>query len=284
MKVANNLLVSENGEKVRIDLTSFVGGIINPTFVIIHYTATANASSPINFFKNAHDNPQKVAAHIVLDKDGAITQMVPFNKKCSHAGLSNWDVVEGMNSHSIGIEIVNLGPAPAANAAIPGVIKKGHKNNPPGAGTNQYWYAYPQVQLTALYKLCKVILAAYPDIKLILGHDDVSPYRKQDPGPAFSWNDFRMAVYGATNDIGKIFTVNTADSKFRSVPSTLNNTPIKALPIGYQVGLIATSGDWCRVYLNNSKSDVMGKDGDLTKCYKTIGWIHKTLLNLKPGQ
>lgn len=284
MKIADHLLHPENGEKIKIDLTSFVGGIIDPTFLIIHYTATSNASSPVNFFKNAHDNTQKVAAHIVLDKDGSIIQMVPFNRKCSHAGSSNWNGVDGMNTRAIGIEIVNAGPASAANAALPGVIKKAHKNNPPGAGSNQFWYAYPQAQLNTLYSLSKLILAAYPGIKTVVGHDDVSPYRKQDPGPAFSWDAYRTAVYGSTNDIGKVFTVNTADAKFRSVPSTENNIPIKSLPVGYQVGLMETNGDWCHVYLNNSRSDVMGKDGDPDKCYKTIGWVHKTLLTIKPGQ
>jgi N-acetylmuramoyl-L-alanine amidase len=282
MKIANNLLVAETGDSVRIDLTPFVGGIIDPTFMIIHYTATANASSPVNFFKNAADNPQKVAAHIVLDTNGAIIQMVPFNKKCSHAGSSVWlGANDGMNAHAIGIEIVNAGPA---SATKPGVIRKSHKNNPPGANPAEYWYPYPPAQLTALYALSKLILATYPAIKTVIGHDDVSPYRKQDPGPAFSWDAYRTGVYGSTNDIGKIFTVNTADTKFRSVNSTANNTPLKALPVGYQVGLIETVGDWCHVYLNNSKNDVMVKDADPPKCYKTIGWIHKPLLTLKPGQ
>lgn len=283
MKITDNLLVAETGDRVRVDLTPFVGGAISPTFMIIHYTATTDASNPVNFFKSVAGNPEKVAAHIVLDKDGSIIQMVPFNKKCSHAGSSVWLGADGMNTHAIGIEIVNAGPASAANAAKPGVIKKGHKNNPPGANPAEYWYAYPDAQLKALYALSKLILAAYPAIKTVIGHDDVSPYRKQDPGPAFSWDAYRTAVFGATSDIGKIFTVNTADAKFRSVNSTENNTPLRALPVGYQVGLIETVGDWCHVYLNNAKSDVMVPAAKPPKCYKTIGWIHKTLLTLKPG-
>ena len=81
MKIINHLLVKENSENIRIDLTPHVGVGINPTFLIIHYTATDTASSPINWFKDTKANTQKIAAHIVLGKDGAITQMVPFNKK-----------------------------------------------------------------------------------------------------------------------------------------------------------------------------------------------------------
>ena len=282
MKITNNLLVAEPGDRVKIDPSPFITGDLNPTFIIIHYTATADAANPVSFFKSVAGNTQRVAAHIVLDKDGSITQMVPFNKKCSHAGSSVWLGVDGMNAHAIGIEVVNAGPASPANAGKPGIIKKTHKNNPPGAGSAECWHTYPQAQLTALYELSKIILAAYPAIKTVIGHDDIAPYRKQDPGPAFSWDDYREQVYGSTNDVGKIYTVNTEGTKFRNINSSSNNTPIKALPLGYQVGLIETVGDWCHVYLNNSINDVMVKGANPPNCYKTISWIHKSLLTPKP--
>ena len=74
--------------------------------MIIHYTATDNASSPISWFKDTKGNTSKIAAHIVLGNDGAITQMIPFDKKANHAGSSNWDGKDGMNTFGIGIEVV----------------------------------------------------------------------------------------------------------------------------------------------------------------------------------
>lgn len=285
MKIINDLLVPENGENVKLNLTTNAGGTINPTFLIIHYTATETASSPINWFKDTKTNTQKIAAHIVLGKDGAITQMIPFNKKANHAGSSNWDGVDGMNTNAIGIEIVNPGMVSKTFPAKTNpIVKASHKHNLPGTGNNEFWFVYPQAQLAALYQLSKVILATYPSIKSVLGHDDVSPYRKVDPGPAFSWDAFKQAVYGKTDHIGKIFTVNTNDTKFRNTNSTVNNTPIKSLPIGYQVGLIAVLGDWYKVYLVNGKDDVIVKNSNPPICYKKIGWIHHTLLTLKPGQ
>jgi len=285
MKIINHLLVPESGENIKINLSPFAGVTINPSFLIIHYTATDNASSPISWFKDTKGNTSKIAAHIVLGKDGAITQMIPFDKKANHAGSSNWDGKDGMNTFGIGIEVVNAGQVSKTfPAKTNSVIKISHKHNPPGVGAGEYWFNYPQVQLDALYKLSRAILSAYPNIKSTLGHDDVSPYRKTDPGPAFSWDAFKKAVYGSSNNIGKVFTVNTAGTNFRKVPSTQDNDPIKPLPIGYQVGLIGIDGEWSKVYLVNARADVIVKNSDPAKCYKQIGWIKSSLLTLKPGQ
>jgi len=284
MKITDHMLVAEAGDKIKINLSPFAGPVIAPKFMIMHYTVTDGASSAVNWFKDTKNNTSKLAAHIVLDRDGTIIQMIPFNKKCSHAGSSNWNGVDGMNSVAIGIEIVNPGQVSAQfPQKASAVIKASHKNSPLGAAPGT-WFAYPQAQLDALYKLSKLILATYPAIKSVLGHDDVSPIRKADPGPAFSWDAFNTAVFGAPSNVGKIFTVNTPDTKFRNTNSTVNNTPLKVLPVGYQVGLIEELGDWCKVFLANGKSDVIVPGSDPAKCYKTIGWIHKTLLTVKPGQ
>ena len=285
MTIKDHLLVPAAGENITINLTPHAGVNIKPTFLILHYTATDSASSPINWFKDTKTNTDRIAAHIVLGKDGAITQLIPFNRKANHAGASNWDGHDGMNTMAIGIEIVNPGQVskvfPAKNNKI---IKVSHKNNPPGTGTNEFWFAYPPAQLAALYQLCKAILLAYPAIKTTLGHDDVSPFRKTDPGPAFSWDAFNLAVYGATSPVGKIFTVNTAGTNFRKIPNTQGNDPIKKLSIGYQVGLIAVQGEWSKVFLANSSEDVIVKKSKPTKWYKQIGWIKSSLLTLKPSQ
>lgn len=82
MKISNNFLEKENtNEKVVISKTENVGDIIDPDYVVIHYTATDTAAEAVNWFMNTKDNPARIAAHIVLDPDGTITQLVPFNHK-----------------------------------------------------------------------------------------------------------------------------------------------------------------------------------------------------------
>jgi len=110
MRIVNHWLTPDaTSEKIRISKTKNAGDLIDPDYVVIHYTATDTAASAVDWFMNTSNNPDRIAAHIVLDYDGTITQLVPFNRKANHAGTSAWDGVDFFNSHAIGIEIVNPG-------------------------------------------------------------------------------------------------------------------------------------------------------------------------------
>ena len=306
MRIVNNFLqATGRDEKIVISKSRNAGDLIDPDYVVIHYTATDTASSAIDFFMNTSNNPDKIAAHIVLDFDGTITQLVPFNQKANHAGTSTWDGVNFLNSHAIGIEIVNPGFAekladgsfrrtvgisrnkkpvfktyPASDSNR--IMKATHKHKFWTSKENKNWFMYPEPQLQALYKICRAVFETYHLINAV-GHDDISPARKADPGPAFPWEEFKINVFGTTNDIGKIFTVNTVDTNLRTSFST--SAPIlKSLPVGYEVGLIGTNGQWSKVYLVDKKQDVLvAQDGKL-RSIKTIGWIFSTLLTIKAGQ
>ncbi len=306
MKIVNNLLLAENAnEKITISLTKNAGDLIDPDYLVIHYTATDTASSAIDWFLNTSSNPDRIAAHIVLDLNGKITQMVPFNRKANHAGTSTWDGVDFFNSHSIGIEIVNPGfvekrtngsfrrrigedknkkpifkTYPDTDAAR--IMNANHKHKFWTDRENQWWFRFPDEQLKALYKLCKALFETYHLVSAV-GHDDVSPARKPDPGPAFPWDAFKTTVFGTTNLVGKIFTVKTGGANLRASFST-NAAVIKKVPVGYEVGLIETNGQWSKVYLVDKSSDVLVKQGGKTRSVKTIGWIFSTLLAEKTGQ
>jgi N-acetylmuramoyl-L-alanine amidase len=306
MKIENNLLVSESsGEKITISISKNAGDMIDPDYAIIHYTATDTASSAVDWFLNTTSNPNRIAAHIVIDFDGRITQLVPFNRKANHAGTSTWDGVDFLNSHGIGIEIVNPGYvdklAGGTYRRRTGVDKNGKpvfKTYPGSDGSrimkathkhkfwtdkeNQHWFIFPDAQLKALYKLCKALFETYHLVTAI-GHDDISPARKPDPGPAFPWDAFKTNVFGITNDAGKIFKVNTSGTNMRAAPST-NAAIIKKLTIGYEVGLIETNGQWSKVYLVDKQSEVLVKEGKNFRSVKTIGWIFSPLLTKKAGQ
>ena len=106
----------------------------------------------------------KVSSHLLIRRDGSITQFVPFNKKAWHAGISTFRGREDCNEFSIGIEL---------------------------EGTDES--KYEKEQYESLISVTKELMSFFPDIKkdTIVGHSDIAPDRKTDPGKSFDWNYFR---------------------------------------------------------------------------------------------
>ena len=109
----------------------------------------------------------KVSSHLLIRRDGEIIQYVPFDKRAWHAGTSCFDGREACNDFSIGIELEGADDIP-----------------------------YTDEQYQALNQTAQTILDSYPGITLdrIAGHSDIAPGRKTDPGPAFDWKRFRLAL------------------------------------------------------------------------------------------
>ncbi len=107
------------------------------------------------YYKTIQD--LKVSAHFFIRRDGEIIQCVSCNKRAWHAGISNWRGRERCNDFSIGIELEGSDDLPFA-----------------------------EEQYGALQRLIPALMAAYP-IQEVLGHCDISPGRKTDPGPCFDW-------------------------------------------------------------------------------------------------
>ncbi|GGY62985.1 N-acetyl-anhydromuranmyl-L-alanine amidase [Cellvibrio zantedeschiae] len=130
-----------------------------------------------SFFTNQLDPAQhpyfqtiaelKVSAHLFIERDGTVTQFVPFGERAWHAGASSFHGVANCNDYSIGIEL------------------EGCDN-----------IAYTDAQYEALAEVSREILRAYPEITLerIVGHNDIAPGRKTDPGEAFDWPRFRASL------------------------------------------------------------------------------------------
>ena len=106
--------------------------------------------------------PLKVSAHYVLAADGTLYRLVPEQRAAWHAGRSYWRGREALNASSIGIEIVNL-----------------HGDH----------HDYPARQIEALIALCHEVIARHPPIvpRNVVGHSDIAPQRKVDPGLRFPW-------------------------------------------------------------------------------------------------
>jgi N-acetylmuramoyl-L-alanine amidase len=198
MKIINHRLVHDDGTPYAFRTSPHTGNVITPRWLVMHYTASGNAAGAISWFA---DPQSKVSAHIVIAKDGTITQCVPFNRKANHAGESTWKGVVGLNSHSIGIELDGYGYLGTAgpgkwkfeSRSIPDsdVVVGTHKFGKPTGG----WPKYPQAQLDAALELAALLVKEYK-LEDVVGHDDISPGRKQDPGPTFPMDSFRASAKG----------------------------------------------------------------------------------------
>lgn len=294
MKIECHWLKAENKyEKILRSVTLNAREVINPIYLIIHYTAGDTAKSAVNWFINTTTNTDKISAHIIIETDGTIIQLVPFNRRANHAGSSTWDGVDNLNLHSIGVELVNPGScekqkdgtykrkiAEQKYQVYPrnrakDIVETRHKHQLWAENGENHWFKFPVAQLIALYNLSRTLIRHY-DLKNVLGHDDISPYRKPDPGPCFPWHEYKMNVLGKSDNIGEMFIVNTEGTSLRKDHST-HSSVLKTLSKGYNVGLIETLDGWCKVYLANERMDVLQNNC----CVKTIGWIQSSLLTLK---
>ncbi|GAC1629260.1 MAG: hypothetical protein NVS9B10_20200 [Nevskia sp.] len=174
-------------------------GSLSAIFLVMHYTAGTSMAAAVSWLKNP---AAKASAHLVIGRDGAVVQLVPFNRRAWHAGVSKWGNLEGMNQYSIGIELVNAGKLvrradgqwitwskeiiQAADVTI-----ARHKDELSDAG----WHEYTDVQIQIALNIATALNASY-GFTDILGHDDISPHRKTDPGPLFPMNSFRSRVLG----------------------------------------------------------------------------------------
>ncbi len=143
--------------------------------LVLHYTELPLKES-LAILSDAK-REAKVSAHYVLDLDGTAYRLVPEDRTAWHAGKSWWRGREALNATSIGIEIVNL---------------DGDRRD------------YPLAQVAALIELCTGILARHPDIaaRNVVGHSDIAPQRKVDPGRRFPWQTLAAAGVGLWPRLG----------------------------------------------------------------------------------
>lgn len=130
------------------------------SMLVLHYTGMADAASAI---QRLADPAAKVSCHYLVAEDGQVVRMVAEEKRAWHAGLSYWRGVEDVNSASIGIELVN----------------PGHDHG---------YRPFPEAQMSALMPLMADIVGRHRITRgNIVGHSDIAPARKMDPGELFDW-------------------------------------------------------------------------------------------------
>lgn len=240
---------------VKYDPAATIGNVIDPVLIVNHFTSGYSADGAISTFKSG-----VVAAHVVIDRDGTITQMVPFNRRANHAGPSAWMGYNMLNNYSIGIELVNLGGATvAANGDL--IDEYGRKVKDPSrwvegfqknAGPSvKFWETYPEAQINALVEVTKAILATY-NIKDITGHEFVDTRGwKSDPGPAFPWPTIRALFRPAQQDdqphpmTGQTGTTLTG-LNVRGGPGT-DFSIFRTLPQGTEVTIADHTNGWFKI-------------------------------------
>jgi len=141
----------------------------NINCIIIHYTDFLTLKESFSCLTDVNSN---VSAHYLISDDGVIYQLVAEEKRAWHAGVSQWCGHENINNNSIGIELQNGGLT----------YKKQFGDWPP----------YPDAQMQALADLVHDVQIRFLiPTNHIVGHSDIAPTRKIDPGPHFNWDDFR---------------------------------------------------------------------------------------------
>lgn len=187
------------------------GGIITPKFVVMHYTAGWTAAGAISTFEK---KSSQVSAQLTIDTDGTIYQHVPFNIKAWHAGPSEYKGYTGINSHSIGIELVNPGYLRKVTGGLPDtymdstgathLIPMQHlvKMEYPRVGSGVfYWPTYTEDQLQALEDITKLLIQEY-SLEDVTSHEEIDTRGwKTDPGPAFPMNRFKKLFHGRKEDV-----------------------------------------------------------------------------------
>lgn len=168
-------------------------GGTQPSLIILHFTGGKSAEYALNILTDG-TRENRVSAHYMIDEEGRVYRLVDEDKRAWHAGVSSWRDIEDVNSASIGIELSN------------------RDRNP-----------YTKEQLLALSELCDGIrrrhgIAAHN----IIGHSDIAPERKNDPGYHFPWRDV------AKDDIGVMPKVRLRD-KFGARAAAKKPETLRAL-------------------------------------------------------
>ena len=156
---------------------NFDNRVRTPDMLVLHYTGMKTGEEAL---ARLADPEAKVSAHYLVEEDGRVFRLVPEERRAWHAGVSSWKGEENLNGLSIGVEIVNPG--------------------------HEWGYRpFPDVQIDAVIALVADIRERWdiPDAR-ILGHSDVAPARKRDPGELFPWHELarrRLALPRPTRNL-----------------------------------------------------------------------------------
>ena len=261
-----------------------------PDTIVIHFTAGSSLTSSVNVLTNADSG---VSAHFAVGRNGDIVQMLPTNKIAWHAGESHYAGRSGLNQYSIGIELENAGQLKTrGNGAYEswfGEIYSEHEVlaaqhiNQPSIG---YWHKYTDIQIARTLSLCKALCSQY-DISTVVGHEEIAPLRKVDPGPAFPLQKFKATVLNPNSEkwaaetnepnlqreahdhiqrelassVKRVANVSANSLNVRKGPDVSFPTVESGLNKGEVLKVIEKRGEWAKV------------------SYAKVGWVNTKYIN-----
>ena len=163
-------------------------------FIIFHYTGMKIESEAINRLTKIQS---EVSCHYLIKKSGEILTMVPESYIAWHAGKSSWGSYKSLNKNSIGIEITN----------------PGHEFN---------YKKFTKKQISSLLKLSRFLIKKYNiNLKNILGHSDIAPERKKDPGEKFPWKYLSQKEIGLWHTIKEHELIKNRQTKTTKIDKEL---------------------------------------------------------------
>lgn len=263
MLIKNNLLFIEIDKQADFKLTPNRRLRYIPQYLVMHYTAVTTFNSTLNHFQR---RAAQASAHLLIGRDGQITQFAPFNIVTWHAGKSQFNGLNGLNEYAIGIELVNGGRLSKSGETyscavdrkeIPQseVIIATHKNETLPAA----WHQYTAIQLEVSMEIATLLVKKY-GLKDVVGHEDISPIRKSDPGPAFPMSSFRSRAMGRKNETLDEYITSSA-LNIRTGPGTLFPPITQPLPKGTKVHVLKTESTWSFVEVQESVHGIMDLEG-----------------------
>ncbi len=200
MEIDSNFLLLEDGlhqvTKLSCTKNSVKFGPGLPDTIVIHYTAGSSAASSAHYLCR---DDVKASAHIVIGRNGEIYQLVPFDTIAWHAGVSAYGGRTLLNQYAIGIELDNAGVLTKVGNEFQAWFGTKYPANEAVYATHRnetkprYWQAYTDRQIEVCHDVCEALIKKF-SINNIVGHEEIAPGRKQDPGPAFPLDSFRESL------------------------------------------------------------------------------------------
>jgi N-acetylmuramoyl-L-alanine amidase len=276
MKITRHRLVGDNGAAHRWQPSPNHGGKLEPEYLVIHYTAGRSLQESVDWLGS---KVSKASAHVVIGRDGTIVQQVAFDRVAWHAGASAWEGRQGLNRWSIGIELDNAGRLTRHGSRwrawfgdtydADDVLVATHKHESEPAG----WHLYTAEQLAATLDLASMLVERY-GLRDIIGHDDISPGRKSDPGPAFPLASIRARIFGRKEE-EPIVHRSIAVLNIRRGPGTQHPTLDEGpLPVGTRVEVVRQQDSWRLVDVLDPVDGVADVQG----------WVHHRFIERVPTE
>lgn len=274
MQVSDGWL-TQDGNRVSQRLSPNVGNAFQegqPDAIVIHFTAGSSLESAI---ATMCDPARKVSAHLAIGKSGETVQLVPFDKEAWHAGPSTYRGRSGFNRYSIGIELDNPGRLTrdagggfvswfGKSYPATDVIEAAHRNET----APTFWCKFPAEQVEATMEVCAALIDAL-HIKTIVGHEEIAPGRKFDPGPAFPLDKLRDRLLAGDRNLADALTsAASLPSQLLALPPQLNirtlpsaTAPMAAppLPRGTRLKALGQNQGWYQVQVQPA----------------TVGWVSR---------